>query len=95
MCRSEVLALLAHVAFGGGDRFGKVFANEIDCEARPRCEVAGINGLEPSGWNRAEASSMQVSYDVLFDGECVNVVGGWLIVELWDKWCCGRHCVWL
>ena len=91
MCGSEVLALLAHVVFGGGDRFGEVFANKIDCEARPRGEVASINGLEPSGRNRAEASSMQVSYDVLFDYEFVKVVGGWLIVELWDKWYSGRQ----
>jgi hypothetical protein len=91
LCRSEVLALLAHVAFGGGDRFGEVFANRIDCEARPRGEVASINGLEPSGRNWAEASSMQVSYDVLFDCELLNVVGGWLIVKLWGKWYSGRQ----
>jgi hypothetical protein len=85
------LALLAHVAFGGGNRFGEVFANEIDCEAMPRGEVASINGLEPSGWNWAEASSMQVSHDVLYDCEFVNVVGSWLVVELWDKWYSGRQ----
>ena len=68
-----------------------MFANEIYCEARLCCEVASIDGLEPSGWNWAEASSMQVSYDVLFDCEFVNVVGGWLIVELWDKWYSGRQ----
>jgi hypothetical protein len=47
--------------------------------------VASIDGLEPSGWNWAEASSMQVSHDVLFDCEFVNVVGGWLVVGLVDK----------
>jgi hypothetical protein len=62
-----------------------VFANEIYCEARLCCEVASIDGLEPSGWNWAEASSMQVSHDVLFDCEFKNVVGGWLVVGLVDK----------
>jgi hypothetical protein len=47
--------------------------------------VASIDGLEPSGWNWAEASSMQVSLDVLFDCEFVNVVGGWLVVGLVDN----------
>jgi hypothetical protein len=47
--------------------------------------VASNDGLEPSGWNWAEASSMQVSHDVLLDCEFVNVVGGWLVVGLVDK----------
>jgi hypothetical protein len=47
--------------------------------------VASIDGLEPSGWNWAEASSMQVSHNVLFDCEFVNVVGGWLVAGLVDK----------
>jgi hypothetical protein len=47
--------------------------------------LSQVDGLEPSGWNWAEASSMQVSHDALFDCEFVNVVGGWLVVGLADK----------
>jgi hypothetical protein len=80
-----VLAFLAHVAFGGGDGFSEVFANKINGEAGPCGKVAGVDGFEPSGGNQAEASSMKLSHDVLFDCEFVNVVGGWLVVGLVDK----------
>ena len=85
------MARLSHLAVGGGNSFDEVLANEINCEAGPSCEVAGMDGLEPSGRNWAEASAMQVSHDVLFDSELVNVVGRRLVVELLDKWRSGRQ----
>ena len=89
------MALLLHVALGGGDRLCEVFAHKINCEAGPSCKVAGIDGVGPSGRNWAEASAMQVSHDVLFDSELVNVVGRRLVVELLDKWRSGRQGAWL
>ena len=53
-----MLALLAEMAFGGGDGFLKVFGDQGGGEPWPRGEVSSLDCFEPGGFDRAEAGSV-------------------------------------
>ena len=53
-----------HVAHGGGFGVGSVLLNLFGGEFRPRIQVAGIDGIDPSGENWREKSGMVETYSV-------------------------------
>ena len=52
------MPILSEMAFGGGERLGKVFADKVGGEAGPGGEVASVNCFSPSGGDWAESCAM-------------------------------------
>ena len=63
-CEADILPLLSHVPFGGGERFEEVLADERQRESRTCGEVSCINGLGPGGGDRAENSAVQELHEI-------------------------------
>jgi hypothetical protein len=89
----EALELAALVALGGCDGFGQIFSDQVGSEARPSGEMPRFNCLDPDQWDWTAACLMEVSDDVPFVLEFVDIVGsvtellgsrcsGWLAVEV-------------
>ena len=54
------LFYFAHMAFGCCLRLGEMLADEICGEARPCGKSAGLDGCNPSGFNRTEGSLVKI-----------------------------------
>ena len=70
----HMLALLVQMPFDCSGGLGEVFAYQVGREARPRDEVAIINGLDPRGWHRTATCSVKEFDVVSFRGVVVGVV---------------------
>ena len=69
---SDIFPALIEVALGGFYGFGKVFLDVVNGEQRPPYQVAGLDGLDPSGLDRVTAHGVHQ-----FDG----LLGGWQVVN--------------
>ena len=78
LCRSNTLALTAHVPELGFLRFREVFVHVLDVDERPGNGISGSNGFEPGRFCQETGGGVEVADGGFNTWELVDVVDGFV-----------------